>query len=519
MIVIVAVCSLAALNVFASESPCAQAPTSRRRHNPYYVAQLHDYRPVQEALVPALGPDQSRDARPGSAQVLEEHVHQDNSSLSQYIPLSPESTASLRSSRNPAGPEPSVAGRRLFNVQPAPFLRRVVVTGNSATTSAPAISIDESTHNISARNIFMQNNSPVYPREALQAPRSFPLPERLIDARLAVPLTGDELVTLLRDISRQNINPYNDQGETIAHKLGSVSWTALSKALLKKKHGKLPSFDPLARTILPHPNPGSTLSHIIASSARGDDPMQIERVIKSLVVLYRFDQNHFSAPSGPRDTTVWNLMTEHGILSRFLQQQGVHLSARVGREVLEKRDLRDLLAIKCRNASIQKKLHNETAFGQEILELLHAIGLEGINEYNSKGQTVVHELTPVHWVVLPVIMGKIQEERLTLNLVAPTVAPDRYPGATLAHNIAGIACGRSSGVITSVAQSLLLLYRHDPAHFYAASGRFKLTVWDVMKKSDVYNNFLDSVSDQERQDITQKLALRELKKNEDSLAT
>jgi len=106
-----------------------------------------------------------------------------------------------------------------------------------------------------------------------------------------------------------------------------------------------------------------------------------------------------------------------------------------------------------------------------VVSLSAAQQQETLNGYDSQGQTFAHKMTPVHWrtSLLQFLIDR------GLDVTAQTIVPDRYPGSTLAHNVAGLfrfgnACNNDRDRYDRAMSCLRLLWCVDSGkHFECRS--------------------------------------------------
>jgi hypothetical protein len=139
---------------------------------------------------------------------------------------------------------------------------------------------------------------------------------------------------------------------------------------------------------------------------------------------------------------------------------------------------------------------------QTMLEILRSIPKEMLNEYNNKGQTVAHKFFRIYRKYDPVL----EAAALGVDFTKPSSNNDKYPGSTIAHDIAGLliklAKSRNSNqnFIKNKLQRLHLLWQIDNGvHFNTKeSNERQRTVWDLLEFSGLLNDFLDLLKDHTR---------------------
>ncbi|HSW75950.1 MAG TPA: hypothetical protein VLG50_02835 [Candidatus Saccharimonadales bacterium] len=144
----------------------------------------------------------------------------------------------------------------------------------------------------------------------------------------------------------------------------------------------------------------------------------------------------------------------------------------------------------------------------DLIESFKNIPQEEFNVYDEQGQTLAHKLTPAHWIP-PLLTIGIEKG---LDFTKPSIAPDLFPGSTLAHNVAGLLNSRvrlqnstqnSERLTLYINRSLECLYQlwqiDHGAHFNIDADRKteleNCSVWDLLHRYNHLMIFLDKLND------------------------
>ncbi|HSW75951.1 MAG TPA: hypothetical protein VLG50_02840 [Candidatus Saccharimonadales bacterium] len=162
-----------------------------------------------------------------------------------------------------------------------------------------------------------------------------------------------------------------------------------------------------------------------------------------------------------------------------------------------------------------KRLIFEKAPRAKVKTAITSTCAQDLNEYNDHGQTFAHELTPIHW------MRDILDTAIAqgLDVTKQSIAPDAYPGATLAHNIAGLLLSRrlqqyqDSAYTTNSLYCLHQLWKTDNgAHFNKLSRSSTAppprSVWNLLNDSQYLNEFLELLENHKHVPKHYKIAYR-----------